>query len=960
MTRFLRSGLALLLTVALLLGPASVALADKGGNGHGRNSSARFSSQFNDWQSGFWANESLARMIVKGVMKGGTEGSRLVVEANRPVTKLEAAIMLVRLLGLDGSGTASLNPQGRGGDEGDGEFEFEDEAQVPTWGRDAIAIALAHDFLVFEGHRLNPMAPLKRVEAAIMLVKAAGLDDEAQARAGEALPFRDAAAISYSAKGYVAVALEKGFINGIPDGTFQPNKPVTRAQWAAMLDRLDRGQSTDQQQVKGTITAINLGGSGLPTISMTTPVFPNGVTYTVADQAVFFVNGKEATINDLQVGNQVLVQLSDTRQILMVTVVGQSQAGLSGSVVAFTAPAAGQNGTIILQSSTGAGQAYAVAPTAVVRLGALPGTFADVQVGDRVALTLNNGIVTVIAVNVATQKVQGVVAAKTGSSGSALGTLTLTTTAGATSSYAVAANATIVSAAGNNLTFADINLGDSVELQVQRSLAVSVKVLQSTSGQTVSGTLIGLTIGSAATPSSLTLSTSGGAQAYQVAANATVTYNNQALTLGDLRIGDTLTLTLQNGVAVAIQVTQRQSQTTVLTGQVSSLNLLGRTFTLTVSGVAYTVGWNDLTTFTYQGQAASASSLQNGQQVRVAGSLVGGSLLASKVEIQVSQTSVSGTVINLTNNSGTTPDVIVISNGGSTSLYQVNPNVAVTWNGLTLTFTDLMVGDAVTLTLTNGTVSAIAITGRQTQAVSLSGLVSNLNATAKTFTLTVAGSSGSTAYTVGWNAQTVFTYQGLNVTSAQLADGQQVTVTGTAAGTLVTASKVDIQVNEANLTGSVVSLTAPSGTTPGAITINASGVTSSYQVAATAKVTWAGLPIGFADLAVGDGVKLTLANAVVSGIELTSHQATAVSLTGKVSALNTTTKTFTLTVQTTDAGGQAVTQVFSAGYTDQTTFTYLGLSVSAASLANGQTVVVTGSQVDQAVAAARVDIQQIN
>ncbi|MGE5591233.1 MAG: S-layer homology domain-containing protein, partial [Bacillota bacterium] len=830
MKRFLRSGLALLLTVAMLVGPASTALADKGGNGRGRSS--RFSSQFNDWQSGFWANESLARMIIKGVMKGGTNGTGLQVDANRPVTRLEAAIMLVRLLGLDQTQPTDIDYQPIDRSDDDDEdrydnplglkfkleakngkieykFEFEDDEDIPLWGRDAVAVALEKGFLVFDGRSFNPMAPLKRVEAAIMLVKAAGLDAEAQSRAGAALPFVDAPAISYMAKGYVAVALEKGFINGNPDGTFQPNKPVTRAQWAAMLDRLDRGQSADQRQVKGTITAINQSGTALPTISMTTPVFPNGVTYTVADQAVFFVGGQEATINDLHVGDQVLVQLSDTRQILMVTTVGQTNPVLTGTVVAFTAPSGTQNGTIILQGSSGAGQAYAVAPTAVVRLGALPGTFADVQVGDRVTLTVTNGVVTTIAVNVSTQKVQGTVTAKTTGSGSTPNTLTVRTSAGAATTYALAANATIVSAAGANLTFVDIKVGDSVELQVQRSLAVSVKVLQSTSVQTVTGSLVGLTIGSSATPSSLTVSTSAGTQAYTIAANASITYNGQAVTLGDLRIGDSVTLTVTGGVVTSIVIGQRQSQTVSLTGDVSSLNRLNQTFTLTVSGTNYTVGYNDLTAFTYQGQAATAASLQNGQTVKVTGSLVASTLLATKIEIQVAQSSVSGTVAALTNNSGTTPDVLVLNTGSATAMYQVNANVAVSWNGLSLTFADLVVGDQVTLTLTNGVVSAISITGRTTQAVSLSGQVSGLSAANKSFTLTLAGTSGNTAYTVGWNAQTVFTYQGLNVTSSQLANGQQVTVTGTAAGSLVTASKVDIQVNQANLAGSVVAFTVP-------------------------------------------------------------------------------------------------------------------------------------------------------
>jgi len=187
-----------------------------------------------------------------------------------------------------------------------------------------------------------------------------------------------------------------------------------------------------------------------------------------------------------------------------------------------------------------------------------------------------------------------------------------------------------------------------------------------------------------------------------------------------------------------------------------------------------------------------------------------------------------------------------------------------------------------------------------------------------------------------------------------------VTVTGTGAGNLVTADQVDIQVNQANLSGTVVSFTVPTASGNGAITISGSGTTSSFAVAPTARVTWNGLSLTFADLSVGDGVKLALTNGIVSGIELTSHPSTTVNLTGKVSALDAQANTFTLTVQTTDANGQAVSQTYTVGYSGQTSFTYLGLSVSESSLANNQTVTVTGGQVGQAVSATLVDIQQVN
>ncbi|PKM81892.1 MAG: hypothetical protein CVU89_07685 [Firmicutes bacterium HGW-Firmicutes-14] len=79
-----------------------------------------------------------------------------------------------------------------------------------------------------------------------MIVNTLGMGDDAAARKNSALPFKDADKVNEDAAGYIAIAVENHIINGFPDGTFQPNKPVTRAQMAVML-----GLSTDELGIPG-------------------------------------------------------------------------------------------------------------------------------------------------------------------------------------------------------------------------------------------------------------------------------------------------------------------------------------------------------------------------------------------------------------------------------------------------------------------------------------------------------------------------------------------------------------------------------------------------------------------------------------------------------------------------------------------------------------------------------------
>ncbi len=68
------------------------------------------------------------------------------------------------------------------------------------------------------GGRFRPGDPVTREEMAAMIVRALGLEKDAAARAGSAPSFADGAQVSGWARGYVAVARERGLIQGMATG----------------------------------------------------------------------------------------------------------------------------------------------------------------------------------------------------------------------------------------------------------------------------------------------------------------------------------------------------------------------------------------------------------------------------------------------------------------------------------------------------------------------------------------------------------------------------------------------------------------------------------------------------------------------------------------------------------------------------------------------------------------------
>jgi len=99
------------------------------------------------------------------------------------------------------------------------------------------------------GRSFKPRDGVTRLDFAVASVRAAGLQAEAQSRAGETVPVADAASIPSSLRGYVAVALERNLIAAVPGvngSSFNPAGTLARLDAARfLLNLLDlRGGAT--------------------------------------------------------------------------------------------------------------------------------------------------------------------------------------------------------------------------------------------------------------------------------------------------------------------------------------------------------------------------------------------------------------------------------------------------------------------------------------------------------------------------------------------------------------------------------------------------------------------------------------------------------------------------------------------------------------------------------------------
>ncbi|WP_274362472.1 S8 family peptidase [Paenibacillus thermotolerans] len=162
-----------------------------------------------------WARDSIVK-LTEGKVVTGYANYRF--QPDRKVTRAEAAVMIARAFKLKSSGKAEPFP----------------DVSDNTWYADAIAGATAAKIVKgYPDGTFKPNEPVTRAEMAAMAAIAAGKKPTTTGT----VVFTDMTSRHWAA-GYVQVLVREKLVNGFDDGSFRPNVPATRAEFAALLDRL--------------------------------------------------------------------------------------------------------------------------------------------------------------------------------------------------------------------------------------------------------------------------------------------------------------------------------------------------------------------------------------------------------------------------------------------------------------------------------------------------------------------------------------------------------------------------------------------------------------------------------------------------------------------------------------------------------------------------------------------------
>jgi parallel beta-helix repeat protein len=182
---------------------------------------------FTDIRRDFWAAPAIAAVVNRGFISGFPDGT---FRAAQNITKVQAIVSIVNGLKLSG-GNANLL------------MAYSDRAQIPSYATSAVAIATQNLLVVNypQIDEIQPMRDITRAEVAALICQ--GLLTQGTIKPITSpyivAPVTDIPSFidltGHWAENFIRPLISMNLMNGFADGTYQPDRPMARAQYAALI-----------------------------------------------------------------------------------------------------------------------------------------------------------------------------------------------------------------------------------------------------------------------------------------------------------------------------------------------------------------------------------------------------------------------------------------------------------------------------------------------------------------------------------------------------------------------------------------------------------------------------------------------------------------------------------------------------------------------------------------------------
>ncbi len=503
-----------------------------------------------------WAVNEIEEMASMGIIKGYSEDTFAPADN---VTKMQALLLCSRIVGFsDENNILFVEKASEIYEEALESYEIDYKAEVAyLLYKGILTTKELHAYIADE----NASLPLKRYEAAVLMTKVMGAEEEAEVYTGSSV-FTDSADIPATAKPYVNYVYSIGLMLGMNKtdevNEFAPMVDVNRAQMAVLLYRMMEIMNSETEF--GIVESVNAAGGTIMFKSDSGKT--SGISLGARDNVKIYVDGYAAEVDSIQPQSVLAVTKRDgvIYSVEAITVWGDEQ--FEGIVVSVVSSSVSGGSIKVRAVGDKEEITYNLSEDVSVTVEGAPSSMKSVKAGMHIFLEIKDGEVILADAYKKDKSVVGTVSEilLTPNTG-----LTITTTAGDKEDYFFADEVT-VTRNGKSCEASEILVGDKVTISLLYN-QIS-KVTAASTNFSATGVIDKILISSLP---QITVISNGAEQTYSISREATFTVDGVIATIYDLRLGANVNLSVQ-GETVTKVTSTAPATSAVITGTIEVVN----------------------------------------------------------------------------------------------------------------------------------------------------------------------------------------------------------------------------------------------------------------------------------------------------------------------------------------------------------------------------------------------------
>lgn len=495
-----------------------------------------------------WAKETIEDMVDLGIIKGYSDNT---FRPEQAVSKIESLILLARADGFADDSSEKyidLAAEQYAALLDKYSIQYKDEVSYLLYK----GVLTSGDLTLYVADSVSGES-LKRYEAAVLLTKLMGAEDEAKAKTKYDMTYADVSGIPAEARGYVDYVSSKGIMKGMDANKFEPMYNVTRAQMATLLYRII--EIFDYSYVSGTLANYEFASDAVKISNE-----EGSKQYGVKTSVKGILDGESADISKFPIGCEIRLTLSGESVVLaegISPVVEKKVTGIYGGYEKLT------DATVLKVKDpvSGEEESYSLGSSYTFMKNGKSISLVDLNENDQIVLSLKDSKVFYAELSDKTQTVEGTIADIILEP-----EFVLVVNNGKNDTDYSVYDTVDVRRNGKIKELSDLMKGDSVTLTLSYGIVSDIKAQSSVSKR--EGTVQEIRISS----SPAIIVKSGNSEfEYAVSRNVEITRNGADAEIYDIRLGDSVQITYEGLTVTSINLTSNTVGAT-LNGKIEYIN----------------------------------------------------------------------------------------------------------------------------------------------------------------------------------------------------------------------------------------------------------------------------------------------------------------------------------------------------------------------------------------------------